>query len=352
MNRKTLAALGGVLIIALALVGLGYGLWFEDLQLMGYLTTGYLDVNFSPEDEIEWFSDEYNNVIAREGDPLFELKHDQYVSCEATRLDEPIPGYPDNPEGPVDTGPDLLQILITGAYPSYHCLVTFDITNAGTVPVHFMLQPDPNNQPAVIENFVCDGGDGSGKNCTLTQGYWKNHSLYGPAPYDPTWALVGEDTPFYTSGMTWYEMINAVPGGGNVYIKLAHQYIAATLNGLRGADLSAVAEVMANADAYFQGSPPPGFDPATAQWILDGFNGGVIGPGHCEGDDGGQDGDGSGPFQLHPNEHLDCEIEFHFMNDDPVTEGQEYRFFYAIRAYQWNEDDAPALGDWFPFPIE
>ena len=33
-----------------------------------------------------------------------------------------------------------------------------------------------------------------GPGCTLTQGYWKTHSKYGPAPYDSTWALIGEDT--------------------------------------------------------------------------------------------------------------------------------------------------------------
>ena len=39
----------------------------------------------------------------------------------------------------------------------------------------------------------CYGG------CTLTQGYWKTHSEYGPAPYDDTWALLpaGADSPFF-----------------------------------------------------------------------------------------------------------------------------------------------------------
>ena len=32
----------------------------------------------------------------------------------------------------------------------------------------------------------------------LTQGYWKTHSKYGnPQPYDSTWALIGENTPFF-----------------------------------------------------------------------------------------------------------------------------------------------------------
>jgi hypothetical protein len=66
--------------------------------------------------------------------------------------------------------------------------------------------------------------------CTLTQGYWKTHSKYGPAPYDARWALVGEDTAFFSSGKTWYEAINTSSAGGNAYYILARQYIAAKLN--------------------------------------------------------------------------------------------------------------------------
>ena len=38
---------------------------------------------------------------------------------------------------------------------------------------------------SVAVNVPCAGG------CTLTQGYWKTHSLRGPAPYDDAWLLVG-----------------------------------------------------------------------------------------------------------------------------------------------------------------
>lgn len=51
----------------------------------------------------------------------------------------------------------------------------------------------------------CAGG------CTLTQGYWKTHSKYGPAPYDDTWALVGEDTPFFQSRLSWYQVLWTPP---------------------------------------------------------------------------------------------------------------------------------------------
>jgi len=79
------------------------------------------------------------------------------------------------------------------------------------------------------------GGDG----CTLTPGYWKTHSAYGPAPYDPTWALIGEDTPFFLSGISYYEALWTEPKGGNAYYILAPAYIAARLNVLNGASIPA-----------------------------------------------------------------------------------------------------------------
>ncbi len=88
--------------------------------------------------------------------------------------------------------------------------------------------------------------------CTLTQGYWKTHSKYGPAPTDPTWALIGEDTAFFLSGQTWYEVINTPSADGNAYYILARQYIAAKLNFLSGASSTAeVDAAIAWAETFF-----------------------------------------------------------------------------------------------------
>ena len=83
-----------------------------------------------------------------------------------------------------------------------------------------------------------------GENCTFGHGYWKNHSEHGPAPYDDTWALLpnGADTPFFDTGQTWLFFLREPPTGGNAYVKLARQFITAWLNGLHGANLSAVAD--------------------------------------------------------------------------------------------------------------
>lgn len=75
----------------------------------------------------------------------------------------------------------------------------------------------------------------------LTQGYWKTHSSNGPAPYDDTWACLGEDTKFLGSGESYFVVLTTPPKGGNAYYILAHQYIAAKLNKLNRARMPACA---------------------------------------------------------------------------------------------------------------
>lgn len=132
----------------------------------------------------------------------------------------------------------------------------------------------------------CAGG------CTLTPGYWKTHSSYGPAPYDDTWALIGENTTFYSSGKSYYQVLWTPPSGGNAYYILAHAYIAAQLNQLNGANFSAAQTAFNQATALFAN---PANTPAAVgalrgsarnTWTnlattLDNYNNGLIGPGHC-----------------------------------------------------------------------
>jgi hypothetical protein len=87
--------------------------------------------------------------------------------------------------------------------------------------------------------------------------------------------------------------MNEPPKGGNAYIKLARQYMAAWLNGLHGANLSAVADEVQQAidllDQY-DGSPMA-YDPDDKelqkefnmlQERLDEFNNGLLEPGSCD----------------------------------------------------------------------
>jgi hypothetical protein len=135
-------------------------------------------------------------------------------------------------------------------------------------------------------NVPCAGG------CTLTQGYWKTHSKYGPAPYDDTWDLRdGGDAPFFGTGKSYYQILWTVPKGGNAYYILAHQYIAAELNQLNGADVPVEVQIaMGQAETLliqYQDDlsiPKKGGDRELAislYELLDAYNNGYIGPGHC-----------------------------------------------------------------------
>ena len=133
--------------------------------------------------------------------------------------------------------------------------------------------------------------------CTLTPGYWKTHSKYGPAPSDPAWNLVtpnGPDTTFFLSGASWYTVINTPPSGGNAYYILSFQYIAAVLNQLNGAtSTAAVDSALASAKSFFQTYTPAqigalsggnSLRQSAIGWAttLGNYNSGLIGPGHCD----------------------------------------------------------------------
>ena len=129
--------------------------------------------------------------------------------------------------------------------------------------------------------------------CTLTPGYWKTHSRRGPAPYDDAWLNLGaqqENTVFFLSGKSYYQALWTAPQG-NAYWILAHAYIAAQLNKLNGASVpAAVQTALDQATALFNTKTPAQVavlrGAQRQQWItlagiLDAYNNGLTGPGHC-----------------------------------------------------------------------
>ena len=133
----------------------------------------------------------------------------------------------------------------------------------------------------VIVNVPCGG-------CTLTPGYWKTHSINGPAPYDDTWGG-REGLMFYLSGKPWYNVL-WTPPAGNPYYQLSFQYIAAYLNKLNGAaSTPQVDAAMAWAVNFFNTyTPSSTFSKSmktqiiTNAGILSSYNAGYTGPGHCD----------------------------------------------------------------------
>ncbi len=119
------------------------------------------------------------------------------------------------------------------------------------------------------------------QNCTYTQGYWKNH----PSAWPVLSLTLG--TVNYTQAQLLQILNQSV--GGNGLISLAHQLIAAKLNVANGASSAAASATITAADAQI-GSlvvPPIGSgylapsSTSSKTQILDDYNNGIIGPGHC-----------------------------------------------------------------------
>lgn len=135
----------------------------------------------------------------------------------------------------------------------------------------------------VKADVACDPG------CTLTPGYWKTHSKYGPAPYDNTWAEIGEHTPFFLSEKSYYQVLWTAPKGDPYFI-LSFHYIAAVLNIKAGAlaPQNVLTALAAAKDLFEAYKPGEVTKEMKSTWIglaetLAKFNEGQIGPGHCDG---------------------------------------------------------------------
>lgn len=145
----------------------------------------------------------------------------------------------------------------------------------------------------VNATVACDFG------CTLTPGYWKTHSRYGPAHADDAWYALGDadgdgtsegpDERFFASGKTYYQVLWTSPAG-NAYYILAHAYIAAELNIANGTSTTpAVNAAMAGAEALFAAQGPNDTTLTRTErnaaigyaTTLDNYNNGLTGPGHC-----------------------------------------------------------------------
>ena len=139
---------------------------------------------------------------------------------------------------------------------------------------------DAQNDASVWSNvFIVTTGDP--ENCTYTQGYWKTH----PEEWPVDQLVIG--SVLYTKD----ELLSILnqPANGNGLLILAHQLISTELNIAQGADATDVADEIAQAHALIGALviPPVGagyldpVDTSDLTQILDDYNNGVTGPGHC-----------------------------------------------------------------------
>jgi len=120
--------------------------------------------------------------------------------------------------------------------------------------------------------------------CTLTLGYWKTHNEFAAeGPLKKDWPQpLDENTEL--CGSTWLATLQKAPKKGDVFTIVAHQYIATSLNFASGAaSTPEVDEAYATAKAFVEACGKGDTKAAlAAKDILDSYNNGEIGPGHCE----------------------------------------------------------------------
>ncbi|WP_041433982.1 hypothetical protein [Thermus sp. CCB_US3_UF1] len=198
--------------------------------------------------------------------------------------------YPYGPLGSVAAGEapkTFAYTLNVGPYPCGNQDTSYLFTNTASLRTNTTGSTATSSWTVQVRVPACAQG------CTLTQGYWKTHTKYGPAkPRNSTWDRVGpkgEDTDFYRSNQTYYQVLWTPPSGGNPYYQLAHQFIAAKLNQLNGAATPpAVAEALTWAEGFFSAYTPSGpfsrtltHQARTYASILAQYNEGYLGPGPC-----------------------------------------------------------------------
>ncbi len=143
------------LVLALAVLGVGYGLWSKLLLIKGTINTGVVDAifyeAFTDDDNVE------NNELKDDGDDV-PCKVGG-GSCDPMELG-PNPDRYDKDVGEcvavIDSlDAQKLHITVTNGYPSYYCTVWYDIWNNGTIPVKIQsLTVTPNNFTNGVEVTV------------------------------------------------------------------------------------------------------------------------------------------------------------------------------------------------------
>jgi hypothetical protein len=181
--------------------------------------------------------------------------------------------------GPV-TPPTSVNFALTVAVPSG--------TASGTYTFDIVARADGADIGHQTLSVVVPGTTGGG--CTRTIGLWKNHES-AVSPLLPQWlGSVGgaESLEVSTSGQASSVLNKA--GSQNGIVSLRAQLLAAKLNIASGADGSEVAQTITAADAFLAThglnawtslSKAEKSDVRAWAEILDEFNSGLIGPGHC-----------------------------------------------------------------------
>jgi hypothetical protein len=133
------------LLIALGALGVGFGLWSKVLTITGTVNTGEVNAELSIEevDQGDIFQLSDDGV-----DENKQIENKLIANCVAT-LEDGLP----------NEGPQTLRVTITDGYPSFWCIVNFNIHNNGSIPIK-LEQPSWTADPGLFVNFGFSRGVG------------------------------------------------------------------------------------------------------------------------------------------------------------------------------------------------
>ncbi len=156
MNKRLpLGLLAILLIVLLAGIGVAYGLWSETLTIEGTVNTGDVDVEFANVQKSEYIGVIENNQYMIKHESNFPGKENA-ANCSY-----------DSEEAGTDN--ETLKITVEGAYPSWYCVVLFDVKSTGSVPVHVY-------EPELVEDDGFDNPGWAEATCWLGEvGYQQLH---------------------------------------------------------------------------------------------------------------------------------------------------------------------------------
>jgi hypothetical protein len=224
------------------------------------------------------------------GDPTVEIDETAIVTDAVTCPE----GFACSAAGPWTFADDgSVSFAVTLTKTAAECNSYFSVLNTATLVAE---SGETDADQATTEIYTCECPNG----CTLTIGYWKTHAGFtGRNDDDVTQFLpIWLGTPYGAKSVEVASAAQAVSilkfeygTASNGITKLYAQLLGAKLNVGNGASYDDVANVIAKADAFLalynwenwtSLSKKQKSDVITWMSLLDAYNNGDIGPGHCD----------------------------------------------------------------------
>lgn len=199
----------------------------------------------------------------------------------------------DSLAGPLGQACASKTFTYTSTIGPYTVCGEYTVENTAWLAGHDPLHPTGGSSTALVHVHVpCPTG------CTRTIGYWKNHAGFGPqadvlSQYLPIWlgTAGGARSVNVTTAAQAVSLLSMSGDASNGVNKLYAQLLAAKLNIASGADGSAIAGTISQADALLATTSAAswaGLTKSQRQTILalasrlDAYNNGLVGPPHCD----------------------------------------------------------------------